>query len=219
MTLPSRCQILSMGALINCVELQESAENCAVMGTLVVSPPPTGPSAELSRGRLRGHRRTCLAPEFLGRLLVFCTRSFSRHLEISRPIDDTCDEDEEETSTSPSKRPNDRVKGGNAPHRQNREDADSPAQAVAPPTHPATPTVSLRTKKQQQQEDEEEEEEMSHSEGAELVLGGHCALLLGLLIRDQEEIRCGCFWHLRGVLGRESFYTTPKLSGSLQLSP
>ncbi|CAM9254807.1 unnamed protein product, partial [Sphacelaria rigidula] len=38
-------------------------------------------------------------------------------------------------------------------------------------------------------EEEEAEELMSAAEGAELVLGGHCALLLGLLVREDEKSR------------------------------
>lgn len=193
-----------MGALINCVELQESADNCAAMGTLAVSP-PTKPRAEPGRGRgrdlgrgqvWRPHRtRAFLAPEFLGRLLVSCTRSFARHLETNRASDDH----EEETSNSPSVPSKDRYDGNedwinNRDHDHMKGKGDSTAPLVCP----SAPAVGVKGNgggKMEQhrhyQRQEEDDEEMSHAEGADLVLGGHCALLLGLLIRGQEEIRCG----------------------------
>lgn len=198
-----------MGALINCVELQESADNCAAMGTLAISP-PTEPLAEpgrgrgrdLGRGQVRGPPRTraFLAPEFLGRLLVFCTRSFARHLEINR----ASDEDEAESSDSPSvpsKDRNDRNKDWISTRDEDhmRGKNGSTAQLAAPLVCPSAPAVNVRGNcggkmeqhQHHQRQEEDDDEEMSHAEGADLVLGGHCALLLGLLIRGQEEIRCG----------------------------
>lgn len=186
-----------MGALINCVELQESADNCTAMGTLAVSP-PTEPRAEPGRGRGhdlgRGqvwdpsHTRAFLAPEFLGRLLVSCTRSFARHLETNRASDDH----EEETSDSPSVPSKDRD-GRNKDWVDNRnhDNVKGNNDSTATLACPSAPAVGGGGMERNHQRQEEDDEEMSHAEGADLVLGGHCALLLGLLIRGQEEIRCG----------------------------
>lgn len=159
-----------MGALINCVELKESAHNCAAMASLVVRPPATpsmrvGAGGQLSASELPPK---CFAPEFLARLLVHCTRSFARQLEVGRP-----DEEEHDSASSP---PKGREGDG--------KDANSTEPAVAPPARP------VKTAANPAGEEEEEDDEMSHAEGADLVLGGHCALLLGLLVREDETNRC-----------------------------
>lgn len=164
-----------MGALINCVELKESAKNCATVASLTTYP-RSGPherstagGKQLSGGK--GLSSKCLAPEFLAKLLVRCTRSFAQQLESNRP-----DQGEEEPSSpSPPKQYGSITNGPSS--------ADSTSLEVASKAQSITPTPA-------QEAEGEGGELMSHKEGADLVLGGHCALLLGLLIREQEGSRC-----------------------------
>ena len=160
-----------MGALINCVELKESANNCAIMASLTTYPRYDVPEGSRRDGQLSGVRGVsskCLAPEFLAKLLVRCTINFAHQLEGDRP-----DHGEEEPS-SPS------------PQAKYGDIADGPRGAG--PTSPETASNAQSMTPTAAQE-AEGEELMSHTEGAELVLGGHCALLLGLLIREQQDSR------------------------------
>lgn len=168
-TFLSSLQILTMGALINCVELKESAKNCAIMASLTVHPRSLArEGSRLSGGG--GVSSKCLAPEFLAKLLVRCTRTFAHQLEGDRP-----DQGEEEPS-SPS------PQGKYGSITSGPRGSDSTSLEVASKAQSMTPTAA---------QEGEGEELMSHTEGADLVLGGHCALLLGLLLREQERSRCG----------------------------
>lgn len=163
-------KILAMGALINCVELKENTDNCAAMASLAANLPASVGARERERTQVRGMALfpKCFAPEFLARLLIRCTRSFGHQLQGDRP--DQC---EEEPVTPALTRHGDIL--------ERRRNSDSSALVVAPTAQPVAPLAAHGT---------EGEELMSHAEGADLVLGGHCALLLGLLIRVHESNRC-----------------------------
>lgn len=185
-----------MSALINCVELKESADNCAAMARLAVHPPATATATTraVDERMFGGHRRKekelasgvidnlsssrCLAPEFLARLLIHCTRSFAHQLGADRP--DGCDE---ERPASPA------AARMQQPGRANRGLGDSRAGAGSSTALAAEPAVSPAG--MTAQGGDNGEQLMSHAEGTDLVLGGHCALLLGLLVREQEANRCG----------------------------
>lgn len=185
-----------MSALINCVELKESADNCAAMASLAVHPPPTARSVDERvfgghRGKpkellpgvvgdLSSHR--CLAPEFLARLLIRCTRSFAHQLEADRP-----DGDGEEGLASPTPARMQQPGRRTTDRSDSRDGAGSSTALAAAPT--AAPAISPAPVTGQGGDNGEQL--MSHAEGTDLVLGGHCALLLGLLVREQEENRCG----------------------------
>lgn len=185
-----------MSALINCVELKESADNCAAMASLAVHPPTTARAVdetmfggnrreqkELLFGGVGGLSSSrCLAPEFLAMLLIRCTRSFAHQLEGDRT-----DEDGEEGAASPAparvQQPGRRIMD----HGDSRNGAgSSTALAVAPTAERAISPAPVTP-----QGGDNGEQLMSHAEGTDLVLGGHCALLLGLLVREQEANRCG----------------------------
>lgn len=162
-----------MGALINCVELKESAKNCAIMASLTAYPHSHAPEGSRRGGQLssgRGSSSKCLAPEFLAKLLVRCTRNFAHQLEGDRP-----DHGEEEPSS-----PSPQAKYGGITNGPRGADPTSPE--TASNAQNMVPAVA---------QEAEGEELMSHTEGADLVLGGHCALLLGLLIREQQGSRYG----------------------------
>lgn len=179
-------QVLSLGALINCVELKESANNCAAMASLVVRPlAAVGSRAGNDIGKSTSLSSQCFAPEFLAKLLVECTRSFAKHLEA--------DAGEEGDGENQLACPANARTGGDCADRQGAEYARSSAltlvtpatreeggAAMAPATAPSGGPG----------EGEAGEELMSPAEGAKLVLGGHCALLLGLLVREHETNRC-----------------------------
>eukprot|EP00903_Cladosiphon_okamuranus_P007872 g7609.t1 len=189
-------QILAMSALINCVELKESADNCAAIARLAVHPLAT---ARAVADRMFGGNRQkseklqpgvvgnlsslprCLAPEFLARLLIRCTRSFAHQLEADRP--NAVGEDRP-ASPVPARmqqpaghRTTDHSGSGEG---VGSSTASSVALTAAPAMSPAPVTP---------QGGDGGEQLMSHAEGTDLVLGGHCALLLGLLIREQEANR------------------------------
>ena len=185
-----------MSALINCVELKESADNCAAMADIAVRLPPARAAGE---GMFGGDRRKqqqpglgggistprCLAPEFLAKLLVRCTRSFAHQLKTDRS-----DGDGEEGGVAASPAPArvqqpGRGTTGYKPARGGAADS-STAQTTAPGVEPAAPATPATP-----QAGDNAEQSMSHAEGTDLVLGGHCALLLGLLVRGQERNRCG----------------------------
>lgn len=185
-----------MSALINCVELKESADNCAAMASLAVHPPTT--SRAVDERMFGGHRRKreellsgvvgdlfssrCLAPEFLAKLLIRCTRSFAHQLEVDRP-----DGDGEEGPASPAPCRMQQPGRRTMDHSNSRDGAgSSTALAVAPTSKPAISPAPVTP-----QGGDTGEQLMSHAEGTDLVLGGHCALLLGLLVREQEANRCG----------------------------
>lgn len=185
-----------MSALINCVELKESADNCAAMASLAVRPPATARAAD--QRMFGGHRRKqkelllgvvgdlsssrCLAPEFLARLLIRCTRSFAHQLEAGRS-----DEDDEEGPASPAPARMQQPGHRTTDHHDPRDGAGaSTGLSVAPTEAPAISPAPVMP-----QGGDSGEQLMSHAEGTDLVLGGHCALLLGLLIREQEANRCG----------------------------
>lgn len=176
-----------MSALINCMELKESANNCTAMASLAVHPPHARVAGERTKqeqplsavGGLSSSR--CLAPEFLAKLLVRCTRSFVHQLEADRPGEDG---EEGPASAAPVKV---QQPGRGITDHKSRDDGCASMALVVPPTvEPLTPAASAIP-----QEGDSGEQLMSHSEGTDLVLGGHCALLLGLLIREQESNRCG----------------------------
>ncbi|CAN0221885.1 unnamed protein product [Ectocarpus sp. 8 AP-2014] len=174
-------QVLAMSALINCVELKESADNCAAMASLAVRPPDAWATGRKAfAGDSRKHRRRplpgvgdcrCLAPEFLAKLLTLYTRNFAHQLEAGRPGEN--DDDERPVSRPPS---------GTAQHGGGVIAGGS--SAAAPATHSIPSPVAVTPQK-----GDNGEQSMSHAEGTDLVLGGHCALLLGLLVRDQERNR------------------------------
>ncbi|CAM9100510.1 unnamed protein product [Ectocarpus fasciculatus] len=173
-------QVLAMSALINCVELKESADNCAAMASLAVHPPAAwAAGGKAAAGDSRKHRRLlpgvgdcrCLAPEFLAKLLTRYTRNFAHQLEADRPGEN--DDDEGPASRTPS---------GTAQHGGGVIVGGS--SAAAPATHSIPSAVAATPQK-----GDNGEQAMSHAEGTDLVLGGHCALLLGLLVRDQERNR------------------------------
>lgn len=186
-----------MSALINCVELKESADNCAAMASLAVHPPATARAVD--ERMFGGDRRKqteplpgvvgdlslprCPAPEFLARLLIRCTRSFAHQLEADRPDGDG---EEEPASSAPARmqEPGRRT----TDHSGSRDGASSSKALAAAPT--AVPAISPAPVTPQG--GDSGEQLMSHAEGTDLVLGGHCALLLGLLVREQEANRCGC---------------------------
>ena len=161
-----------MGALINCVELKERAKNCAIMANLTAHPLSHASEGSRRGGQLSGEgglSSKCLAPEFLAKLLVRCTRKFAHQLEGDRP-----DQGEEEPSS-----PSPQAKYGSITN--GSRGADSTSLEIASKEQSMTPMTA---------QEAEGEDLMSHAEGADLVLGGHCALLLGLLIREQEGSRC-----------------------------
>lgn len=186
-----------MSALINCVELKESAGNCAAVASLAVRPPTTARAVD--KKMFGGHRRKreeqgsgvvgelsssrCLAPEFLAKLLIRCTRSFAHQLE-----DDPPDGDGGKEPASPTPARTKQQSGRDTmAHSSSRDDScSSTALAVAPTAASAISPAPVIP-----QEGDNGEQLMSHAEGVDLVLGGHCALLLGLLVREHEANRCG----------------------------
>lgn len=171
-----------MSALINCVELKESADNCAAIASLAVHPPAAwAAGGKAVAGNSREHRWPlpgvgdcrCLAPEFLAKLLTRYTRNFAHQLEADRPGENDDDE-------GPAPRP----PSGAAQHEGGVMAGGS--SAAAPATHSSPSAVAATPQK-----GDNGEQSLSHAEGTYLVLGGHCALLLGLLVRDQERNRCG----------------------------
>ncbi|CAM9298700.1 unnamed protein product [Ectocarpus sp. 13 AM-2016] len=173
-------QVLAMSALINCVELKESADNCAAMASLAVHPPDAwAAGGKASAGDSKKQWRPlpdagdcrCLAPEFLAKLLTLYTRNFAHQLEAGRPGEN--DDDERLVSRPPSgtaKNWGGVMAGGSS--------------AAAPAAHSIPSPIAVTPQK-----GDNGEQSMSHAEGTDLVLGGHCALLLGLLVRDQERNR------------------------------
>lgn len=182
-----------MSALINCVELKESADNCTAMASLAVHPPGARVAGERMVGDNRAKQQQllsdmsglsssrCMAPEFLAKLLIRCTRSFAHQLEGDRP-----GEDGEEEPASPAPARSQQPGRGTVDHSSRDGAGSSTTLAVAPIGEPMTSAASTIP-----QEGENGEQLMSHTEGTDLVLGGHCALLLGLLVREQESNRCG----------------------------
>lgn len=179
-----------MSALINCVELKESADNCTAMARLAVHPPGARVADDRRKqqqeqqqlptvGGLASSR--CLAPEFLAKLLVRCTRSFAHQLGGDRPGEDG---EEELVSAAPAKA----QQAGRGIKGRSSSDGGGSSTALAVP---ATGERMASAASAIPQEGDSGEQLMSHSEGTDLVLGGHCALLLGLLVRDQESNRCG----------------------------
>ncbi|CAM9416844.1 unnamed protein product [Ectocarpus sp. 4 AP-2014] len=173
-------QVLAMSALINCVELKESADNCAAMASLAVHPPDAwaaggkafaGDSKKQWRPLPDVGDCRCLAPEFLAKLLTLYTRNFAHQLEAGRPGENDDNE-----------RPVPRPPSGTAQHGGGVMAGGSSAAALA--THSIPSPVAVTPQK-----GDNGEQSMSHAEGTDLVLGGHCALLLGLLVRDQERNR------------------------------
>lgn len=185
-----------MSALINCVELKESVDNCAAMASLAVHPPDAwaaGGKAFAGDSKKQwqplpgvGDCR-CLAPEFLAKLLTLYTRNFAHQLEAGRPGEN--DDDERPVSRPPS---------GTAQHGGGVMAGGS--SAAAPATHSIPSPVAMTPQK-----GDNGEQSMSHAEGTDLVLGGHCALLLGLLVRDQQRNRCG----RKGTRGTEDLLEGP----------
>lgn len=178
-----------MSALINCVELKESADNCTAMARLAVHPPGARVPGERRKQQQQQQLPTagglsssrCLAPEFLAKLLVCCTRSFAHQLGGDRPGEDG---EEELVSAAPAEA----QQPGRGITDRNSSDGDGSSTALAVT---ATGERTASTTSAIQQEGDSGEQLMSHSEGTDLVLGGHCALLLGLLVRDQDSNRCG----------------------------
>lgn len=215
-------QVLIMSALINCVELKESANNCAAMASLAVRMPP---SQAMGQGMFGGEKRKqqqqpglgdgfspsrCLAPQFLAKLLIRCTKSFAHQLETERP-----DGDGEAGAASPAPARAPQPGRGTTGYKASKDGAAaSPAPAAAPGVEPvasATPSTP--------QLGDAAEQSMSHSEGSDLVLGGHCALLLGLLVRDQERNRCR--QRRRGFAKRDCVYacTQPRVAALVVSCP
>lgn len=157
-----------MGALINCVELKESADNCFAIASIVVRSYAYADERVGDKRHLldMGVSSKCSAPEYLARLLIHCTKDFTHQLEVDRPYQ----EEGESISLTPKAQP-DFTRNG-------QRDADSTVLTGTPAAQtPQTP------------QDFDGEELMSHAEGADLVLGGHCALLLGLLVREEKSNR------------------------------
>lgn len=192
-------QILAMSALINCVELKESADNCAAIARLAVQSPATARAVDdrMFGGNRRKREKEkllpgvvgslssstrCLAPEFLARLLIRCTRSFAHQLEADRP-----DGDGEEGPASPAPARMQQHAGRRTTDHSGSKDGagSSTASSVAPTAAPAVSPAPATPRGE-----DGGEQLMSHAEGTDLVLGGHCALLLGLLVREEEANRC-----------------------------
>lgn len=181
-----------MSALINCVELKESAHNCVAMASLAVNPPSAEGERTSGAGRHQQQSRSfagglissrCLAPEFLAKLLIRSTRSFAHQLEAGRQGE----EDEDGPASPASCRAPEHARRGKTTDRSSKEGADSSGPLAAPPSAEATASAALG----EPQGADGGEQLMSHAEGTDLVLGGHCALLLGLLVRGHESNRCG----------------------------
>ncbi|CAM9230343.1 unnamed protein product, partial [Hapterophycus canaliculatus] len=185
-------QVLAMSALINCVELKESAQNCVAMATLKANPPAAARAdGERTGGdRQRQESRSaagdvsssrCLAPEFLAKLLIRSTRSFAHQFEAGR----LGEEDEDGPAPPAPSGALEHRGGGEGTGRRSKEGADpSAALAASPAAEPMASAASATP-----QGADSGEQLMSHAEGTDLVLGGHCALLLGLLVRGHESNR------------------------------
>lgn len=171
----NRLQILALGALINCVELKQCADNCVIMaGLSVLSSFPTALATTgktISTSKLSTR---CAALGFLASLLVTCTEGFAKHLETG---DREHGEDGEERMLIGAE-----AHGARSAISPPRGITKSSALPDTPVKEFATPEVMAGV---------EAEETMTAAEGAQLVLGGHCALLLGLLVRDHDNNRCG----------------------------
>lgn len=176
-------QILALGALINCVELKESADNCAAMACLAVHLPLSfGSRAASNFGSTTSLSSQCFAPEFLANFLVECTRGFAKHLKA----DNQDQSDEEKEPMSPAQGEKYREIGeGQAAGHGDVSSALVAAAATADGRSSMSPAGAIAGV----EEDGGGEELMSAEEGTELVLGGHCALLLGLLVREDEKSR------------------------------
>lgn len=176
-------QILVLGALINCVELSESARNCEAMASLAVrwsaagwrveAAATTGPSPIKAASR-------CTAPKFLARLLMACTEGFAKHLEVDGHEHEADARDNTMSSLSPSVMPP--VSEGQGAEQPTGDNGSSLLAGGSGEDAGARAGLSVVGG--------EVEEAMSASEGAQLVLGGHCALLLGLLVREHTDNRC-----------------------------
>ncbi|CAM9618248.1 unnamed protein product [Choristocarpus tenellus] len=151
-------QVLALGALINCIELEESAENRSAIeeATLCtgLNKAAAGPGHGASSERYP-------APELLARFMINHTRAFYDLLgpgstEGVRGRDKAADKNDKEACGV----------------------AREVAEESAEPKAPAALECVLG-----------DEDFLSRDEGAELVLGGHSALLLGLLIRHQKRSR------------------------------
>ncbi|CAM9407369.1 unnamed protein product [Scytosiphon promiscuus] len=157
-------QVLTMSALINCVELKESARNCVAMASL----------AQHGESRIRAERSLlssrCLAPEFLAKLLIRSTRSFAHQLEGGRS-----GEDDEDGLASPAA-------SGREHRREGADSSEALDASLAAETVESAASAAVHGA-------DSGEQLMSHAEGTDLVLGGHCALLLGLLVRGHESNR------------------------------
>lgn len=110
-------------------------------------------------------------------MLVNCTRSFALHLET--------DSQDDESIEDPAP-PEADAGGGDALRRGIEGGGDSCTLTV---THAAGPGSATPATVMTSEGAGEGEELMTPAEGAELVLAGHCALLLGLLIREHESNR------------------------------
>lgn len=187
-----------MSALINCVELKESAHNCAAMASLAVNPPAAAAAGRAAGGeRTTGGRqqlqesrpcglfsRRCLAPEFLAKLLIRSTRSFAHQLGAGG-----LDEDDEDGPASPAPSGTREHRGGGEAAGRRSTEGAGPSAASGTPS--AAETMASAASAATPQEADGGEQLMSHAEGTDLVLGGHCALLLGLLVRAHESNRYG----------------------------
>lgn len=169
-------QVLTLGALINCVELRESVENCFLVGALRVPAwTPTGKKTAGLTISVKASDARCNAVEFLSRMLMKCTEGFAKHLEAGNGEDEA----EGEQKMVPEG-----VEGGpSSPGdvlRQGKPGQESSPMRTTSGSQKGTPSLTTGV---------ESEEAMTPAEGAQLVLAGHCALLLGLLVREHEPNR------------------------------
>lgn len=151
------------------------------MAHLPVHPPPSfGSRAASNFGSatsLPSHQ--CFAPEFLAKFLVESTKGFAKHLE--EDIREESDEEQEPTSVAGGASREIELRGEQAAASNVESSALTKASSGGGSAFPAVMGGG--------REEEEGEELMTAAEGAELVLGGHCALLLGLLVREEEKNR------------------------------
>lgn len=169
---------MTLGALINCVELRESVENCLLVGALRVPAwTQTGKKTGGLTISVKASDTCCNAVEFLSRMLMKCTEGFAKHLQASNGEDEA----EGEQKIMPAGEDG----GSSSPGdvlREGKPGQESSPMRTTSGSQKGTPSLTTGV---------ESEEVMTPGEGAQLVLAGHCALLLGLLVREHEPNRFG----------------------------
>ncbi|CAM9137836.1 unnamed protein product, partial [Discosporangium mesarthrocarpum] len=170
-------QVLALGALINCVELEESAENRAAMANIMVSPATRFQKTSAGRSQCATPPASCPAPQFLAMFLMDCTHEFSDLLAPEHAVSGSGDEGQPSSLNTGGRGCGGELGG------KSRNCAPSTNGAAAGTSAARACALGLGLGAA------DEEDVLSHSEGSDLVLGGHCALLLGLLIRQEEKCR------------------------------